>query len=106
MRVFADLDADLEEDVEDLVAVQLDIFVLIYSSLILYLSYFLNVVCRQFFSALRWFDNLFQRNVVKSLDFKGLIVRLQLAEQLFSHVHDGVHHRYWIFFKLRARLSM
>jgi len=52
LRVFADLDTDLEEDVEDLVAVQLNVFVLIYSSLILYLSCFLNVVCRQFFSAL------------------------------------------------------
>lgn len=51
MRVFADLDTDLEENVEDLVAVQLNVFVLIYSSLILYLSCFLNVVCRQFFSA-------------------------------------------------------
>jgi hypothetical protein len=51
LRVFADLDTDLEEDVEDLVAVQLNVFVLIYSSLILYLSCFLNVVCRQFFSA-------------------------------------------------------
>jgi len=32
------------------------------------------------------------------------IVKLQLAEELFSHVHDCVHHRNRVLLKLRASL--
>lgn len=104
LRVLADLDADLEEDVKDLVAVKHfgTIFLCTFFLDILHGRGFLHMVCSHLFARLRRLGRVLHLHRGEALHFEGQVIHLQLAEQLFSHVHHRVHHRNWVLLKLRA----